>query len=289
MNILKKIKHHYYDKNYEMPNLVVITGQKCTLKCKHCANFSPYHSSDVDFYNMQLIINDLKNIFKRIKFISHLQIQGGDFFLHKDAQSLLEYVAKEDKIKNCTIATNCILIPKEEALLVLKNKKFTVRISHYGTANEKNENLLVNKLSQYDIQYSFHKFANGNGFWSDCGGINTSKHTYEETVDNYSNCIFKVCTTLENGIISRCSRATIAHKLQDYKIKRQDYVNVRSVFFSISSLKKFIKIKDSNKGIVTACFYCNGTSGSKINAGEQLSLEEYKQYKAKTRMVVERE
>lgn len=272
----KKIKHHFC-LNYEMPNLVVITGQKCTLKCKNCANFSPYHSSDVDFYNIDLIINDLNNILKKIKCIWHLQLQGGDFFLHKDAEKLLAYVSNQEKILNCTIATNCILIPKPNLIKQLQNKKFIVRLSHYGTANEKNKNKLIEILRQNGIAYKIHMYANGNGFWSDCGGINTPKHTLEETLDNYSKCIFKCCLTLENGIISRCSRSTIAHRLQPYKIKRKDFVNVRSLFFNVSKLKRFIRNQNSDKGIVTACYYCNGTSGPKIPAGEQLSLNECKE------------
>ena len=59
-NIYKKIKHHFYDYAWEMPNLIVISGQKCTLHCKNCSNFSPYHSSRLDFYNADDIIQDLK-------------------------------------------------------------------------------------------------------------------------------------------------------------------------------------------------------------------------------------
>ena len=80
INIFQKIKHYFYDLNYEIPFLVVVTGQKCTLKCKNCANFCPYHSPELDFYDVNLIIKDLKNIIKRIKSLGSIQIQGGGFF-----------------------------------------------------------------------------------------------------------------------------------------------------------------------------------------------------------------
>ena len=210
-----------------------------------------------------------------MKSILHIQLQGGDFFLHKDALKLIQYVAQEEKFINCSIATNCIIIPRQNILEILKNPKFTVRISHYGAANEKNENILIDKLKDNNIKYLYHQYANNNGYWSYCGDINTPQHTKTDTVDNYLNCIFKICTTLENGEISRCSRAKVAHFVQNFKPKPNDLINLRSPFFSISKLKKFIKIKDSRKGIVEACFYCNGTSGKKIQAGEQLSKAEY--------------
>ena len=204
----------------------------------------------------------------------------GDFILHKYAEKLLKFIENEDKIQVCTIATNCIVIPNDKILNILKNNRFVVRISNYGTANEKNENILIQKCQQYGIKYSFHKYANGNGYWSNCGSIHMEKHSKDETVKNYLSCIFKMCTTLENGLISRCSRSTVAHKLQKFNPAKNDFINVRSPFFSISKLKNFIKIKDLPKGIVKACYFCNGTSGEKIPAGEQLSLEEYKKYKA---------
>ena len=79
-----KIKKYFFDKDYILQNLVVITGQKCSLRCKNCANFSPFHSKELDFYDINKIISDIDKISKRIKSFKHIQIQGGDCFLHKD-------------------------------------------------------------------------------------------------------------------------------------------------------------------------------------------------------------
>ena len=100
--------------DYVIDFLVVVTGQKCTLKCKNCGNFSPYHSPKDDFYKADKIIKDIKKITKKINLINRLQLQGGDFFLHKDAKKILQYVKDDNKILKCVIGKKVwqkILLP----------------------------------------------------------------------------------------------------------------------------------------------------------------------------------
>ena len=275
-NYIKEIKKYFYDKNYVLNFLVVITGQKCSLKCRNCSNFSPYHKKDIDFYNI-----DKKRIVKRVKNIKCLQLQGGDFFLHKDSEKILKYISNNNKISECMVATNCLIIPKQEILDILKSPKFLVRLSFYGTSNETRVKDIENVLIKNSINYKFHHFANKNDAWNYLGGIDTPKHTKEETESLYLNCKFKVCLTLENGLISRCSRATVAHRVQNFKPKDSDFVNVRKRFFAINELKNYIQKQNLSEGVVTACYYCNGTSGKSIPAGEQLTKEELQKIRRK--------
>ncbi len=271
-----KIAGQDFDLDYVIDFLVVVTGQKCTLKCKNCGNFSPYHSSKNDFYKADKIINDIKRITKKINSINRLQLQGGDFFLHKDAKKILQYVKNNNKILKCVIAANCIIIPKQEILDILKNEKFILRISPYGITNEVSQSKYRTILEKNNINYKIHTFAKREGVWSDLGGINISKNSKKKTLLNYKKCTFKVCLTLENGIIGRCSRATVAHKVQNFQIRKQDIINVRSPLFVIDELKKYIESIKTDKGVVSACYYCNGTSAKSIPAGEQLSKDEVK-------------
>ena len=274
--MFKKIQKYFYDNSYTLPYLAVITGQKCSLHCKNCCNFSPYHSAKLDFYEASKILNDLKNILKRVKGIKLIQLQGGDFFLHRDATKILEFISKSNKIKKCKIATNCIIFPSKEQIDILKNKKFYIRISSYGLTNEIKKDELIELLNTNNINYKLHSFANGNNTWSYLGGLEMKKQSESETNKNYMKCEFKDCLTLENGLISRCARATVAHKIQKFRPKKSDFINVRNPFFSVSSLKKYWNAQNYENGKVTACYFCNGTSGKSIIAGEQLSKEEYK-------------
>ena len=286
--LINKIKKFYYDEDYILDYLAVITGQKCTLRCKNCCNFSPFHSQKLDFYNADKIINDIENITKRIKHINRMQIQGGDFFLHKDAAKILKYVESNNKIHNCLIATNCILLPKQEILDILKNPKFIIRISSYGSINEINKQKFEELLVTNNIRYKFHHYAKKKDVWSNLGEIDIKKKSKTEVENIYKNCTFKVCLTLENGIIARCARATVAHFLQKFKPRKNDFINIRNPFFAINELKKYINATPKHDakgtpfgGVMMACYYCNGTSGDSIVPGEQLSAEELFRIKRK--------
>ena len=71
-----------------LPNLVFITNQKCNLKCKNCANFSPYLSQILPYYKANDLIKDLKTITKYMN-IWQLQLQGGEFFVHPEYEKIL--------------------------------------------------------------------------------------------------------------------------------------------------------------------------------------------------------
>ena len=43
-------------------------------------------------------------------------------------------------------------------------------------------------LIENGVKHRFYKYANKTGMWSDAGGIDTPKHSEEETKRNYLNC-----------------------------------------------------------------------------------------------------
>lgn len=89
--------------------LVVVTGQACSLKCKNCGNFSPYISREVPFYKYSNIIRDMEVILRNIKHLQECQLQGGEFFLHKDAIKILKYLISNRKISKIIIASNGVV------------------------------------------------------------------------------------------------------------------------------------------------------------------------------------
>ena len=96
-------------------NIVVIVGQNCTLKCKDCANFSPYLSKILPFYPTQEIIADMQELIKEAQ-IAYLQFQGGEFFYHPDAREILAFAVRSPRIHSICIATNATIIPKDSVL-----------------------------------------------------------------------------------------------------------------------------------------------------------------------------
>lgn len=289
-----------------MSSIVLIVGQNCTLKCKNCANFSPYLANKLPFYNAEEIIADLHAITNEAK-LEHLQVQGGEFFLHPQSEQILDSIISNDRILNVTIATNATIIPKDSILQKIKDsKKIMIRMSNYGLVNEKTAKRLESKLKELEIPNMIYNFALNTSFWAKCGEPNMKKLSTKEMLYYFNQCFFgKYCLTMENGFITRCSRATIAHLVQGFNLNKNDglflnigmkrefstYGNLDSINathgggvnsmleskipFSFKNLESFLK----NYKPITACYYCYGTAGEQIIAGEQFSKKELQQIK----------
>ena len=259
--------------NHTIDRIVLITGQNCNLKCKECANFSPYLRTILPFYSSKNIINDLKILTKNIEF-KELQIQGGEFFIHPEQYKILQYISRNKKIKNIMIATNGMIIPHKRILDLIKdNKNIYIRISNYGDINNTQSLKLKEKLDKYGIKNFMHLFANGNSYWQYCGDINMERLSYEEMMRSYNTCVFaKYCLTLENGFVSICSRATIAHIVQNFEFSDKCGIYIRDNF----NTSKFLKFAEE-KPPVEACYYCYGTQGKQILPAEQVNKEEWEE------------
>lgn len=276
---IRKLRDNFRDYLYSkisiptLPNLVFITNQKCNLKCKNCANFSPYFSEIMPYYESGQLINDLKTITKYMN-ILQLQLQGGEFFVHPEYEKILDYIIKNKRIKSVLLATNGIIIPKDNILIKIKqSKKIHIRISSYGKINNNTATKLKNRLEELEIPYFYHKFVSGDFMWQYCGGVNMERLSYEEMMYSYNNCTFaKLCLTLENGLVSICSRATVAHLVQNFEFSDRCGIYIRDNF-NPSKLLKFAQEKPP----VEACYYCYGTEGKSIIPAEQMNKEELKE------------
>ncbi|TLD82015.1 radical SAM protein [Helicobacter sp. MIT 05-5293] len=286
----------------ELSNLVLITGQNCSLKCKNCANFSPYLAKTMPFYPYEEICQDLQAITEECR-ILHLGIQGGEFFLHPNALQILEYIANNPRIQQVTIATNATIIPKDSLLAIIKqSNKIAVRLSDYGEVNYKSAQKLESVLIAHDISHYTHRYAHGDSQWRDCGGKELTRLKDKVVQKIFEECIFgKYCLSMENGFISRCSRGVIAHLVQGFSLGANDGIlvrpNAKRAFatynaqtyahyssgggdmnknylpsFDFPTLKRFLE----SPAPIEACYYCYGTSGKTIPPGVQLTPEEVK-------------
>ena len=99
MSILTKVKKYLRIKSITINYLVVVTGQKCTLRCKHCANFSPYFSREFDFYDGKMTSDFSK--FKELSDV--MDIKQLFFRLTDNQQKLLEGLYRSNVQKNYPI------------------------------------------------------------------------------------------------------------------------------------------------------------------------------------------
>jgi hypothetical protein len=223
------------------------------------------------FYNYEDICNDLNIITQKNK-IGNLQIQGGEFFLHPDAFKIISYVVSNKSVISITIATNGTIIPPDDILNVIASKKKCyIRISRYPIVAAKTRKDLEEKLNKFGIRFFIYDFAGDESLWEEFNGIDAKKLDHETVINLYNTCPFRNCTTLENGFIAKCSRATVAHFVQKFKITADDGINIRNNY---NAEKLFLFIHNGKP--MTACHYCRKVNLKKILPAQQMTAEEIK-------------
>jgi cytidyltransferase-like protein len=234
-----------------IPFLTVCTGQLCNLKCRDCGNLSPFSPRDALHYNVDKIINDLSMITECAD-IRLLQVQGGEAFIYPELNVLLKFVIDSSAIHQIQISTNGTKMPNVE-LELLKDKKICVRISDYECVKSIS-NRLKQHLDSNGCKNRSYRFAAGIGEWYDMG--RGFMHTSTRAALNFHACAFNNCLTLENGLLGRCSRATIAPRIQGFSPAITDYFKVEHMTDFRQSLAQYV----NNPKYMEACRYCNGTS-----------------------------
>ena len=257
---------------YSINFLVVVVGQRCSLKCRDCANFSPYAQKENMAYDVDSLISTLDKILGNIRKIRLLQIQGGEPFVYPYLGKLIDYLLLQEKIEQIVFATNGTVIPVKY-LEKLSHPKISVRISNYPVVPKEKINSLCEVFDDSVIQYSVYNFVHGDSFWTKCGGIETPKE-YDNGIvsDRYFRCGFKTCLTLENGILGKCSRAIHAKEMQKFTPKKNDYVSVTERHLKYKLIKYEFIQKINRRYFMEACRYCYGTELSeKVTPAIQLN------------------
>lgn len=251
------------DRRERVPFLVVITGQKCTLRCKDCANFSPYLPQE--YYSIETVCDDFQKL-ARIACVSNLQIQGGEALISPGLVKLLKCVQPASRA--ISIATNGTRLLSQKQIEVIKSVRASVRISDYNINQQRSVDLMA-QCKDNGIPSHLYQFALGSGNWIEMGDRCMERKGDVETHDVFKSCPFKVCLTLEDGIIARCSRATVAHHIQDFSPNEADFVHVRMLDSKQLRYSLVEYMRDPSP--MEACRYCRGGMGQKIRPAIQIN------------------
>ena len=123
-----------------LQNTAFAITERCTLKCKLCIAFIPYHVNPRDL-TIDEISTILERYFSIVSSVDYFCLTGGEPLMHPDLLTifnmLLPYYSQINKATDIT--TNGTLDFKEEVIQFLKKHKERVRviISDYGKVSPK--------------------------------------------------------------------------------------------------------------------------------------------------------
>lgn len=237
-----------------MSHCEIVLTECCTLKCRDCANLMQYylHPEKID---ADEIIRDFSKFLDSIDLLLELRLLGGEPFIYKDINRIMEAFLNHEKIKRITVYTNSTVVPSEKMMECLKAEKVSVHMSDYGAVSNKIEKL-KKVFEENGIQYYIHKYDK----WYDLGGL--YKRDYSNKIEKtlYQNCLMAKCYTFYRGRFYLCPRAAHGERLGAFKNKTNEVIDFTREECNIQEKKEALKRLLKNTECISACSYCDGCS-----------------------------
>jgi organic radical activating enzyme len=252
--LLEELENFYLKNEINIPKIEFAITTKCTLKCKFCSNLMPYFTPkdhiDLDFNSFK---KDFDTIANNVNTLRVLKILGGEPLINKELPLMIDYAAKNEKLKIIEIVSNGTLLPNQELIDTIKKyDKVYFYLSNYSK-NEKLKSVLkyddiMNLLKNNNIKYQFA---------SDLMWVEEEppkKHNYKpaQVKSMFKHCCNASCSSILNGKIHVCARSSSGYELGIIKISENDFLDLRG---ENGNFKEKL-INFYRKDCFDACEYC---------------------------------
>jgi len=233
-------------------NIDLVITEKCSLKCKDCANLMQYYIKPQTMAEKSLKedVNRLCEVFEEI---GEVRIIGGEPFVNKDIHLITEMLTEKKGIQLVMIYTNGTIVPSDKQIPYFQNSKVTFRISDYGSLS-KNLSRLTQKLTENNISYRV-EHVDG---WQDCARIGKQNRSVTENEFIFKTCCGKDLPTLLKGQIYICPFIANAENIKAIPQSQSDSVNIHDESISLSELRDKIWNLMYAKTYFEGCDWCLG-------------------------------
>lgn len=249
---------------------------KCTLNCRHCNLFIPYHNKHINFSFDELKRN-IDLFFQRIDFVTHFGLIGGETFLSPYLEDCITYLGEHyrNQIGRIATITNGTVMPSESLLQTIKKYKVYLPISDYTKAvpYEAKIELLTTKLQKMDVEY----YLNQSLVWTDFGFPDYPVQRNEVQLEEHLKRCKPNWSGLQNGRFYYCNVSCCAELSGRFKLQPADYIDLETI--DPTDKVACRKIVELSRGTSSFCKICGGCGADNTNyvpIGVQMGKEEEK-------------
>lgn len=235
---------------------------KCTLNCRHCNLFIPYHKEHINF-PLEEMKRSIDLFFERIDFVTYFGLIGGETFLHPALEDCIIYLGEkyQKQIGRITVVTNGTVTPSESLLRTIKKYNMYLSISDYTNVvpyEEKIENL-VKKAQEYKIDY----YRNPSIVWTDFGfPENPFRRTKDELEEHLKSCRPN-WNALHGGRFYYCNVSWCAEQSGHFQLRPEDYIDLQDIDPKDKDACR--KIVELSRGTSSFCKICGGCGKDNTN------------------------
>lgn len=225
--------------------------EKCTMKCKDCSNLMQYYSNPINVDTNNLL-NSLQVLINSIDYLADARVLGGEPFIVKELDTILEFLVSSKKVGHITIYTNGTIVPRGKLTPVLKDPKVVIEITDYDEYS-KNLNKLADYCTENLIKFFIHKPQN----WTDSARIINNGYGDKELSQMFDACCVNDALTLLHGNLYHCPFSANSVNLGSFVSSKEEYINI-SKYSDSAKLRKKIKSWYFGRKFLDACRFCLG-------------------------------
>ncbi len=245
-----------------IPCLEYVVTTKCTMNCKQCNTFIPYFNdkTHLKHTSFEQFKKDLDKLLKSVDYVDYFGFVGGEPLIDNNLAKKVQYALNKRQIKHVFIASNCTILPSNELLKVMKNKKFKIQISNYNNVKNIKNGITVkhNEFKDLLIRNNI-SYSNPHGF---DGLFQSMPELYKDIQDPakikpiHDKCWGLFCNMLCEGEITPCTISVyINRNLELSDGIKEEVVNIRTAKNAKDLTDKLIKYyaRDYSQ----FCHYCH--------------------------------
>jgi Radical SAM superfamily len=244
---------YLYPEKAFLRSVDLIITERCSLKCKDCANLMQYYDRPQNVPT-ELLFHSIDTLCGALDEIMELRIIGGDAFMNKDWPQIAARALATDKIKRVVVYTNGTIVPKAEHAQLLRHPKVITVVTDYGPLSRD-----LARLKTYFAEHGVaHRILQVDS-WLDCARIERRDRQAADKERIYRECCAKNMLSLSEGRLFRCPFAANADRLAAVPDVADDYVDIHAAIPGGSAeLRRRIMDYALRDRPLGTCDYCSG-------------------------------
>jgi hypothetical protein len=199
-------------------------------------------------FALGVIMSWVDALCRNVDEIGEIRIIGGEPFMNKDCDRVVELLAENPQIAKIAIYTNATIPLKQQQLDRLKHPKVIFMITDYD-ALSRNHSRVIDALESNGIRYSSRKPED----WTDCAKIGRHYRDDEEQRELFRDCCANKLFTVIAGRFYRCPFVANAIQLKAVPDFPEDHVDLMKGDVR-AELNRYI----FHTEFLQACDWCNG-------------------------------
>jgi molybdenum cofactor biosynthesis enzyme MoaA len=220
-------------------------------------------------FNLDLLKNDIIQLFNVVDVVGNLNILGGEPLLYSFLKEYLYFICenyvKINKILRIEISTNGTIIPDKELLEIFSSYNFHIYVADYSDEINMVDyttkfNTVINLLNKYKIATTIRKT---NWHKIECNNGELLKLNILKLKQHYISCNTETkLKTLFDGTIYQCLLSLLSEIIdnnivaEDDKLHLYNFKNTKKT--KLEFLNKFYRLETIGNGYLDYCKYCYG-------------------------------